>query len=337
MTTAPRSQEFAPQPASAADAARDAVASRYGAVSKALGRLYDSKKAPKRDVHRLRVATRRAGAALAAFEPQIGSTVVKRAQKQLKLIRRAAGDARAADVHTDLLSSFSPSLSTLGREACSELIESSRARAKRARIGLRRLPKSVTPRDVQTWGSDVQRAIERTSRSKTGPFSLSGAVRVTLVNLKLDLESHSAVPIDTLEQLHELRITVKRIRYTSEVFKHCFSLGILEGIQNACVRLQEHLGLINDFGELAERASDHRDHARGRAENGKAKHIRTLEGFVELELRLQDERDRMRQRFLDEWTGGTGAELGRLLDAAIREQQSRAPSDESQIAGAGAP
>src|SRR5262245_13887287 len=56
---------------------------------------------PDRDVehvHQLRVATRRAGAALRTFERWLPSKTFRKAWKQLRAIRRAAGAARDWDV-----------------------------------------------------------------------------------------------------------------------------------------------------------------------------------------------------------------------------------------------
>src|SRR5436305_12918635 len=49
-------------------------------------------------VHRLRVATRRAGAALKLFESCLPNKAFRRARKQLRAMRRAAGEARDWDV-----------------------------------------------------------------------------------------------------------------------------------------------------------------------------------------------------------------------------------------------
>src|SRR5262249_22855308 len=55
-------------------------------------------------VHRLRVATRRAGAALRIFESCLPDKTFRRVRKQLRAMRRAAGEARDWDVFiADLL------------------------------------------------------------------------------------------------------------------------------------------------------------------------------------------------------------------------------------------
>src|SRR3954447_22688286 len=55
-------------------------------------------------VHRLRVATRRAGAALKIFQACLPERAFRRVRKQLRTMRRAAGEARDWDVFAaDLL------------------------------------------------------------------------------------------------------------------------------------------------------------------------------------------------------------------------------------------
>src|SRR5919204_6722773 len=81
-----------------ADAARRVLIVRLEAVRDYLARaLSDSDKDPEY-VHQLRVATRRARAALDIFAPCLPAKTYKTAKKHLKGIRRAAGEARDWDV-----------------------------------------------------------------------------------------------------------------------------------------------------------------------------------------------------------------------------------------------
>ena len=49
------------------------------------------------------------------------------------------------------------------------------------------------------------------------------------------------------EDLHRLRLAVKRFRYTLELFRPCYGSGLEERLE-ALKRMQDHLGAMNDCG-----------------------------------------------------------------------------------------
>src|SRR5437879_5121556 len=80
------------------DAARRVLTIRLEVVRDYLGlALREPDKDPEY-VHQLRVGTRRAGAAIDIFSPCLPDKVYRAARKQLKRLRRAAGEARDWDV-----------------------------------------------------------------------------------------------------------------------------------------------------------------------------------------------------------------------------------------------
>src|SRR5439155_18388759 len=85
-----------------AKAARRAIAARLEAVREALRPAAAWGPDPE-PVHHLRVATRRAGAALDTFGDLLPGKVYKKARKALRRVRRAAGEARDADVFLDVV------------------------------------------------------------------------------------------------------------------------------------------------------------------------------------------------------------------------------------------
>src|SRR5262245_8264017 len=80
-----------------ADAARRALAARVIAVERA-GRAVLEAIADSETVHELRVATRRARAAVEAFADVLPPKAARRAAKVLRKLRRVAGAARDGDV-----------------------------------------------------------------------------------------------------------------------------------------------------------------------------------------------------------------------------------------------
>src|SRR5262245_14351894 len=81
-----------------AEAARRVLAVRLAAVRDGLpGALHEADRDVEH-VHQLRVATRRAGAALTIFADCLPEKAYRTARKQLRRLRRAAGEARDWDV-----------------------------------------------------------------------------------------------------------------------------------------------------------------------------------------------------------------------------------------------
>ncbi len=51
----------------------------------------------------------------------------------------------------------------------------------------------------------------------------------------------------SVEDLHQLRLTVKRFRYALELFRPCYGSGLEQRLE-ALKRMQDHLGAMNDCG-----------------------------------------------------------------------------------------
>ena len=49
----------------------------------------------------------------------------------------------------------------------------------------------------------------------------------------------------SIEDLHQLRLTIKRFRYTLELFRPCYGNGLEKRLE-ALKRMQDHLGAMND-------------------------------------------------------------------------------------------
>ena len=86
-----------------ADAARHVLTVRLEVVRDCLPPALDRPDEDPEHVHQLRVATRRAGAALRIFAPCLPEKAFKAARKALRRLRRAAGAARDWDVFLESL------------------------------------------------------------------------------------------------------------------------------------------------------------------------------------------------------------------------------------------
>ncbi|RMF75419.1 MAG: CHAD domain-containing protein, partial [Planctomycetota bacterium] len=90
----------------ASDAARLVLRSRLAPIGELLDGAANHAADDEEFVHQLRVATRRAAAALRAFECVGPRTAMKTVARQLREIRRAAAAAREDDVHGGILKSL---------------------------------------------------------------------------------------------------------------------------------------------------------------------------------------------------------------------------------------
>jgi CHAD domain-containing protein len=183
-------------------------------------------------VHQLRVGCRRAMAALRAFLP-LFKFPPKKLVKWLKRIREAAGPARDIDV---LLKRFS--------EAEQDDV---------AAYAIRRFEK-----DRITAQSHLSKIAKKTKQfreccDKSLALGFHGTEpTVQEHGLKAveaayypftqiaDLKDH------TPQELHQLRIAGKRLRYSLEIFHGIFPDDMREEIYPQIVELQERLGAIND-------------------------------------------------------------------------------------------
>ena len=204
-------------------------------------------KGPKNDienVHQLRVAIRRAMAALEIFADLLPSRRKKWMQRRLKQVRKAAGDARDFDVLGQRLAKrlageASKSVELLldevqeRRKAAQQPIEAAYAKLKRKDFPRReaRLLKHVRLRTE----SDLA---EQPSFAEAGVHALRQLVQDFFTAADGDLADPLA--------LHAFRIQGKQLRYAMEIFAGAFAPSLRKKLYPQVERLQEKLGDIND-------------------------------------------------------------------------------------------
>jgi|GEM_PF-596815 len=216
-------------------------------------------------VHQLRVATRRASTALAVFHDELTATPeLAWLEKQLKKLRRAAAAARDYDVlaagyraadpqrraaepsatATDATddSRAIPPPDHLPKKLLGEL-ESRRAAAREPLCKLaKKLRQMEFPRHINRMLADL-RKLARHDRKPTefGLFARQ-AFRHGWRGYRAAAESEPR----TIDELHELRIRTKALRYSLELLAAAFSPEFREQLYPRIVELQERLGALND-------------------------------------------------------------------------------------------
>jgi CHAD domain-containing protein len=227
-----------PLDAPVAEAARQILAVRLADVGELLPRAtrFDS---DVDSVHQLRVSCRRAAAGVRAFRPLIGRRG-KKLDRWLKRLRRAAGPARDADVlEARLRRELNPN------ECCAQQVL--------ARIGQTRRDAQRQLVDVGKRASKgglkgaVKTCLKALRKNKTAPAKSPFAefARSALnaaADEMLAIDSHDA----TFEELHELRIAAKRLRYSIELFHSAADPRLRTEAYASVEELQDRLGGLND-------------------------------------------------------------------------------------------
>jgi len=190
-------------------------------------------------VHQLRVSCRRAAAGLRAFRPLVGRGG-KQLDRWLKRLRRAAGPARDADVL----------LGRLSRE-----LDSSDCRAQQVLAKVRQIRTDAQRQLVSVGAKAAKGGLKRAAKkclkalrkSKAAPAKqtfaeYARAALTAAADDMLAIDAHDA----TFEELHELRIAAKRLRYSIELFHSAVDPRLRTESYPVVEELQERLGELND-------------------------------------------------------------------------------------------
>jgi CHAD domain-containing protein len=199
-------------------------------------------------VHRLRVATRRA---LAAFD-SFADVVPRRRQawfrKRLRRLRRAAGNARDLDVLTARLANVT---------ARGRLVAMLSRQRDVSRQPIRDVYEELLAAD---WTGRVERLIARVEsiepasrRAAAARTSFGHYARLRFRPLMARFFSQADQRLRTAEEMHDLRIEGKKLRYALEIFAGVFPPGVRKSCEQALERLQETLGKFTDHASAADR------------------------------------------------------------------------------------
>lgn len=262
-------------------------------------------------VHRLRVATRRALAALEAFEDLLPARRRAWFVKRVRRLRRAAGEARDLDVLALRLTSESAGKG--GRDASRQA-----ARAARDRLmGMLARQRAVSREPIREcyerlldadWQTHVDALLAKMSDGgNRSMFSRYAARRfrpvVTGFFEKADRKLRSA------DEIHDLRIEGKKLRYALEIFSPVFPESTRARCQKELERLQKTLGECTDHAAAADRL---RRWSRQDAMSGDREAIATLRRE---ECRLARE---ARKFFVKWWNPERRRRLRRTFEQSLR-------------------
>jgi CHAD domain-containing protein len=223
--------------APAGEAARHILGVRLAEVDRALGRAARTSAGDPEAVHGLRVATRRASAALRLFAGLLPRRRARRLGERLKEVRRAANDARDDDVL----------LVHLGRDGAGDSLWLEELRAHRARAGgpivaaFERLGRHGR---FRRRTDKLLRRVGRHAPDADLPFGdwARASLRPVVARFFAADRSDGSDP----SALHSFRIRGKELRYAMEVLAGAFPADFRGTLYPEVEALQTQLGEIND-------------------------------------------------------------------------------------------
>jgi CHAD domain-containing protein len=297
-----------------AQAARHVLAVRLEVVRRRLRPALDEPDHDPQHVHQLRVATRRADAALRIFEDCLPRKACKRARKRLKRLRRAAGAVRDWDVFLADLQSRGkrPRAAELpGMDLLAGISAGQRAAAHQGLVDA-----------GEGHLADLDGLIAATVESvRPSPGAAAGETllnrgRQLLGCLLGELERSAAGDLQDDAQLHQVRIAGKRLRYAMEVFIACYPPFFAGELYPRVEQMQEMLGTANDsrvagdrLDRLAESLAKRQPQAWRRWKAG-------VEALRRFHTRRLTQQRRNFLRWWKEWTGPATRERWALLIGA---------------------
>lgn len=237
--------------APATRAARAAIADRLGAVwSLAPLAAYQAEE-DSEYVHQLRVATRRARAAMEVFREMLPDRGTRWVRKRLRSLRQAAGKARDLDVLGARLRSELPRGGDSGRAAILSLLDAER---RDAQVPLREAVDELRRKDFAGRAETLTGRVAWHGQDPEPDYRELAETHLTSLGTGF-IEAAVLVPGD-IESMHRMRIAGKRLRYAIELLAAPLPKAVRQEIYPQLSSIQTRLGDIHDHAVAAQLLAD---------------------------------------------------------------------------------
>jgi CHAD domain-containing protein len=191
-------------------------------------------------VHQLRVASRRAVIALETFHDVLPPRRARWLLKQLKKVRRAAGEARDDDVLAERLEQW-----TRKRPAVAIVLKQVRRHRRQAQAPIEQIYHKLVRKQFPRRVAHLLQRIRWRDKPNPEPCFASAAHH-GLSPLLEQFEICSNADFSDIESLHQFRIAGKRLRYAMELFATAFAPEFRRQLYPETEQLQGLLGAVND-------------------------------------------------------------------------------------------
>lgn len=273
------------------------------------------------NVHQLRVFSRRAAAALEIFEAWLPPRRGQWIARQVKKIRRAAGEARDLDV---LFMRWTDRASQMPSAQSELLLKHVHDMRREAQRPIRKIRKKLRRKQFARHAVKFLKRLRNRAGDEPCGERFACMARVALNRLVVPYLAAGDAELNDVEALHAFRIQGKQVRYAMEVFAGAFDAEFRGEVYPLVVALQERLGAINDH-VTAETYL-----VRWHAETESAS---LREAFATGRLHEQQALALARQEFLAWWTAERRAELRRRFAPYVQSDAPPAPPASLEVAG----
>lgn len=278
-------------------------------------------------IHRMRVATRRLRSALRIFRASFPRQEYKQYTKDIRAVTKALGEARDLDVHLELLEKLPPQFLD---PPLSPGINRLRLRLKQQRQqsqssvieAMTALEEDQTLRKIARWASPWLQQSESFNLYSPHLYKLAFSSIKTRLEEMMVFDQSVRYEVNVSE-LHAMRISAKRLRYTMEVFQDLYGEGMKPFI-NQTKKLQDLLGSIHDADVWIELIPNFIKEEQQRIQTyfGHTRPLRRLlPGLNALSANRKSDRDEDYASFIQEWDktleSGLWEKLGSLINAPL--------------------
>ena len=198
-------------------------------------------------VHQLRVSTRRSVAAMDLYQELLPNRQSKWVRKQLKKVRRAAGQARDLDV-------LSLAHQKEDRQLVTDLLKSVQKRRAKAQRPIQQVYQDLTHK--QCFATRQHKLLSRVAQKRQHREAeqlFDEFARIRLLGILDDFFELSVHNTTDLSALHRFRISGKELRYAMELLSPAFPNRFRNELYPIIEQLQDRLGEINDHAVASRR------------------------------------------------------------------------------------
>lgn len=277
------------------EAAQDVLRARLEVVQDHLPKAVTESERDPEHVHQLRVATRRADAAMRIFRTCLPGRVYRQARGRLRTARRAAGAARDWDVFLIALRDRATEVEKDDLPGVDFLIAYALGQRAAAQAALTALEAGE---DGGTFPGFIVATVEEVRPPHhDARATLADLARPMIHTLLLQLRQAAGGDLKDYDHLHQVRIQGKRLRYAMEVLHCCFAPAFRDTFYPMIEEMQELLGRANDSHVAIGRLTGLRDRLRDWPRTWER-----VKGGIEGLLRFHQRRlPQERRRFLKWW------------------------------------
>lgn len=214
------------------------------------------------ELHDMRVAVRRMRAVFEVFGPAFKAGAIKPFLKGLRATGRALGRVRDLDVFIEKAQRYLQDLPAEERSGLDPLFEAWAQEREAARHKMLKYLDSeeydIFKRNFSEWVNTpgAGATVYAPSADQTYADQVRYVAPVLVYQRLAGVRAHEARLAEaSLEQLHELRLEFKRLRYTLEFFKEVLGPEV-KAVIDDLKKMQDHLGDLNDANVACDQLSD---------------------------------------------------------------------------------